>query len=154
MGKLDDASAKKQKSSSIARKSVEKKSRGTKKRKVEDEESSDGGEDVRPSPEAEQRPAKTVKKPKVTPPADDEDSDKEPDDARNKLKHNSDGGSYVELGKKKRVTVREFKGSTLIDIREYYGSEGEEKPGKKGISLSVEQWKNLMEASDAINSLL
>lgn len=39
-----------------------KKSRGTKKRKAEDEESSDGGEDAQPSPEAEQRPVKTVKK--------------------------------------------------------------------------------------------
>lgn len=64
-----------------------------------------------------------------------------------------------------------IKGTTLIDIREYYGSDGEEKPGKKGISLSVEQvrqcpyllaviesyfeqWMSLMEASEAINSLL
>jgi len=96
---------------------------------------------------------KTVKKPKPTL-ADDEDSDKEPDDARNKLRHNDAGESYVDLGKKRRVTVRDFKGSTLIDIREFYGSEGDEKPGKKGISLSVEQWKSLVEASEAINSLL
>ena len=75
------------------------------------------------------------------------------------MQHNNDGESYVDLGKKKRVTVRDFKGcspaftvwgvsityfikgSTLIDIREYYGSEGDEKPGKKGIALSVEQVK-------------
>lgn len=37
-----------------------------------------------------------------------------------------------ELGNMKRVTVREFKGKTLIDIREYYESNGEYKPGKKG----------------------
>jgi len=36
------------------------------------------------------------------------------------------------------------KGNTLVDIREYYGVEGDEKPGKKGISLTVEQvrWRS------------
>jgi hypothetical protein len=73
------------------------------------------------------------------------------------LLKNSEGDMYVDLGKKKRVTVRSFKGKphllisgrvnyslsekgvTLVDIREYYVSEGNEKPGKKGISLNVEQ---------------
>ncbi|KAI9449411.1 transcriptional Coactivator p15-domain-containing protein [Lactarius psammicola] len=130
-----------------------KKSRNTSKRKAEDQESSDSGEDGQPSSEAKERPAKTVKKPKPAP-TDEEDSDEEPDDARTKLQQNNEGDSYVDLGKKKRVTVRSFKGITLIDIREYYGSEGDEKPGKKGISLSVEQWKSLMQASGAIDSLL
>ena len=51
----------------------------------------------------------------------------------------AEGDSYIDIGKKKRVTVRVFKGTPLIDIREYYGPEGDEKPGKKGISLTVEQ---------------
>lgn len=37
------------------------------------------------------------------------------------------------------LTVHWGKGNTLVDIREYYGEEGDEKPGKKGISLTVEQ---------------
>ncbi|KAH9058799.1 transcriptional Coactivator p15-domain-containing protein [Lactarius vividus] len=147
MGKLDESK------SSGSRKSAEKKSRGASKRKVEDQESSDSGEDAQPSLEAKQRPAKTVKKPKPAP-TDDDDSGRDADDARTKLQQNSEGDSYVDLGKKKRATVRNFKGSTLIDIREYYGSEGDEKPGKKGIALSVEQWKSLMQASSAIDSLL
>lgn len=86
----------------------------------------------------------------------DED-DMESEDVQTNLLKNSEGDMYVDLGKKKRVTVRSFKGkphllisrrvnyslsgkgSTLVDIREYYVSEGDEKPGKKGISLNVEQ---------------
>ena len=57
---------------------------------------------------------------------------------------NDDGETMFELGKKKNVNVREFKGKVLIDIREYYeDSDGNLKPGKKGIALQVEQWEAL-----------
>merc|ERR1712193_397439 len=41
--------------------------------------------------------------------------------------------------------VREFKGKTYIDIREYYVDKKtmETKPGKKGISLNCEQYQKL-----------
>jgi len=127
MGRLDEVAVKKTK-----RKSTAKKSRDPRKRKAEeDHESSDSGEDAQPSLESEQRSVKTVKKPKLVP-TDDEDSGRESDDARPKLQKNNEGERFVDLGKKRRVTVRDFKGSTLVDIREFYGSDGDEKPGKKG----------------------
>ena len=52
---------------------------------------------------------------------------------------NSEGEKYIDLGKKKRATVRSFKGTPLLDIREFYGADDQEKPGKKGISLTLEQ---------------
>ena len=55
------------------------------------------------------------------------------------MRHTSTGESYIDIGKKKRVTVSMFKGQPLIDIREYYGDEGQEKPGKKGIALTMDQ---------------
>ena len=50
-----------------------------------------------------------------------------------------------DLGKNKWVKVREFKGQTYIDIREYYVDKDtmETKPGKKGISLNCQQYQKL-----------
>ncbi|CEP22273.1 Putative RNA polymerase II transcriptional coactivator [Cyberlindnera jadinii] len=59
---------------------------------------------------------------------------------------NTDGDRYFE----RRVTLRKFKNTVLVDIREYYESDGEFKPGKKGISLSVDQWENLIGLSAEI----
>jgi len=41
--------------------------------------------------------------------------------------------------------VREFKGKTYVDIREYYVDKNtmETRPGKKGISLNCEQYQKL-----------
>ena len=59
------------------------------------------------------------------------------------VKKNAEGDSYFELSRTRRVTVRKWKGKVLVDIREFYG-EDDMKPGKKGISLSEEQWKSLV----------
>uniref|UniRef100_A0A1A9VZR5 Transcriptional coactivator p15 (PC4) C-terminal domain-containing protein n=1 Tax=Glossina brevipalpis TaxID=37001 RepID=A0A1A9VZR5_9MUSC len=55
------------------------------------------------------------------------------------------------LEKQRHVTISEFRGRKLIDIREYYEKNGESLPGKKGISLSITQWKKLLEVADEIN---
>ncbi|KAG6917317.1 hypothetical protein DXG01_002975 [Tephrocybe rancida] len=69
------------------------------------------------------------------------------------VKTTSEGDKYVDLGKKKRATVRSFKGTPLIDIREFYGNDGEEKPGKKGISLTLDQWEILKKSTDVLDEL-
>ncbi|ANZ76270.1 BA75_02148T0 [Komagataella pastoris] len=61
----------------------------------------------------------------------------------------------IDLGKKKQVTVRNFKGVKLVDIREFYTtSDGELRPGKKGISLTEETWKTLVDNIGKIQSAL
>ncbi|CAD6573219.1 MAG: hypothetical protein CYPHOPRED_005099 [Cyphobasidiales sp. Tagirdzhanova-0007] len=69
------------------------------------------------------------------------------------LSRDADGMPFGDLGNKKRVTVREFKGKILIDIREFYEDKNTEeiKPGKKGISLSFEQWETLKEHFIAVS---
>lgn len=54
----------------------------------------------------------------------------------------AEGDPFIDLGNKKRVTVRSFKGKLLLDIREFYGDESDLKPGKKGISLNLDQVKS------------
>ncbi|KAG2119647.1 transcriptional Coactivator p15-domain-containing protein [Suillus discolor] len=98
----------------------------------------------------------TIKKPKIG--SSDSQS---PTGSKKKSTHDNDveiftsseGDRYVQLGQKKRVTVREFKGKILVDIREFYGKDKEdEKPGKKGISLNADQWACLKKSINTIDS--
>jgi hypothetical protein len=56
----------------------------------------------------------------------------------------------------RRITVSEFKGNTLISIREYYKDKesGVMRPGKKGIALTMEQWNALMAAAPLLEGVL
>ena len=68
--------------------------------------------------------------------------------------------SAYSIGDKRKVSASQYKGVMLIGIREYYqdNNTGEERPGAKGISLTLDQWNKLesfvSEIDDIINCLL
>ncbi|TNN29379.1 Activated RNA polymerase II transcriptional coactivator p15 [Liparis tanakae] len=69
----------------------------------------------------------------------------------------SSGGddNMFQIGKMRYVSVREFKGKVLVDIREYWmNQDGEMKPGKKGISLNPEQWTQLKDQMSDIDEAM
>ncbi|OQD79579.1 hypothetical protein PENANT_c048G08273 [Penicillium antarcticum] len=79
------------------------------------------------------------------------ESDAGLDDARKKTKVNTDtsktdsnGDRYWEISKMRRVTVSSFRGKNMVSIREYYAKDGQELPGKKGISLPMDQFSALI----------
>ena len=48
------------------------------------------------------------------------------------------------LSNNRFVTISQFKRKVRVDIREFYLTpDGERRPGKKGISLSLDEWKKL-----------
>ena len=55
-----------------------------------------------------------------------------------------------------KFKVHQFKGKTYVDLREFYvdKSTEETKPGKKGISLNVEEYQKLKEIIPEIDSNL
>ncbi|CAM9370438.1 unnamed protein product [Ectocarpus sp. 13 AM-2016] len=72
---------------------------------------------------------------------------------------NSDSGDFVpppptfdmqsstHLSPVRQADVRSFKGRPLVDIRQYFrGAEGQAVPTKKGIALTIPQWRRLQEA--------
>lgn len=97
---------------------------------------------------------------------DSSDSDSGPEDRNPPSKKSkgssntarSTGGDNEEdswsLGKNRFLKVREFKGKYYVDIREFYDAGGELKPGKKGISLTLEQWHSLKNFMDDVDSCI
>ncbi|KAI0373494.1 PC4-domain-containing protein [Pilatotrama ljubarskyi] len=107
---------------------------------------------------SEEEQLKSAKKSKATKPASvkkpnyGSPSKAEKDSSSVKVGVNEAGEKYIDLGKKRRATVRQFKGATFLDIREFYGDDNDLKPGKKGISLAKEQWEALKNNSDIIDT--
>ncbi|XP_024379708.1 RNA polymerase II transcriptional coactivator KIWI isoform X1 [Physcomitrium patens] len=67
-----------------------------------------------------------------------------------------DGDSVVavELSRNRKVVVKKFKGKVFVDIREFFNKEGNELPGKKGISLPLDQWKMFQSHFTGIQELI
>ena len=65
-----------------------------------------------------------------------------------------EGDQYWELSKARRVTISNFKGTTMVGIREYYDKDGKMLPGKKGISLTVDQYSALIQVLPQIEGAL
>ncbi|KAF2088562.1 PC4-domain-containing protein [Saccharata proteae CBS 121410] len=65
-----------------------------------------------------------------------------------------DGAAYWELSSQRRVTVSEFKGKSMVNIREYYEKDGKSLPGRKGISLSLEQYSTLLSVLPDVEAVL
>ncbi|KAG5656315.1 hypothetical protein KAF25_004591 [Fusarium avenaceum] len=92
------------------------------------------------------------------------DSDSEPETASKRVKSTAtsvesdgkddDGNPFWELSNKRRVGVADFSKKTFVNVREYYEKDGKTLPGKKGISLSIEQYNALLKAIPRINATL
>ncbi|EDV31271.2 uncharacterized protein Dana_GF15272 [Drosophila ananassae] len=76
-----------------------------------------------------------------------------PASSAGKVDGRSEGNTWT-LEKLRLVTINEFRGRKMVDIREHYEKDGKVLPGKKGISLSIQQWKKLIEQADEITGAI
>ncbi|KAG9457146.1 hypothetical protein H6P81_001654 [Aristolochia fimbriata] len=73
----------------------------------------------------------------------DSDDGTHPRKAARKGSEDTDTIVVCEISKNRKVSVRSWQGKVMVDIREFYVKAGKEMPGKKGISLSLDQWNIL-----------
>ncbi|XAR70159.1 hypothetical protein NMG60_11026929 [Bertholletia excelsa] len=100
-----------------------------------------------PDPDEVENAAKKAKDEEKEPEEEEEDEEAQPKKKKKRggnKEYDNEGGLVVcRLSEKRRVTVNEFRGKTLVSVREYYRKEGKELPSAKGISLTTEQWSSL-----------
>ena len=66
-------------------------------------------------------------------------------------KGGEDNNPVLDLSKSRKVSVSSYRGSVLIHFREYYEKDGVTSPGKKGIALTLDQWKLVKEHMPVIS---
>lgn len=90
---------------------------------------------------------------------EEEEEEEEDEKGKKQKREYDDEGDLIicRLSNKRRVTIQDFKGRTLVSIREYYDKDGKQMPSSKGISLTAEQWESFSKAvpkiEDAIRKL-
>lgn len=89
-------------------------------------------------------------------PAEEEEEEEEDSSRKRGGKEYDDEGGLIicRLSDKRRVTLSEFRGKTLVSIREYYKRDGKELPSAKGISLTAEQWGSFKKNVPAIEKAI
>lgn len=93
---------------------------------------------------------------------EEEQQEQEEEEEEDSNTRRSDGKEYDEegdlilckLSEKRRVTLQDFKGRTLVSIREYYKKDGKFLPTSKGISLTADQWSNFKKNVPAIEKAI
>ena len=65
-------------------------------------------------------------------------------------------GFALDLPGTRRVTVSTYRGALYVDIREWYtdAKSGEKRPGKKGISITPEQWEKCVASAGEVERLM
>lgn len=66
----------------------------------------------------------------------------------------SEQTTRYQISSNRFVSLENWKGSDTIDIREYYEANGEQRPGKKGITLSSSQVQALVSEIEAVSNAL
>ncbi|KAI9772097.1 MAG: hypothetical protein M1840_001385 [Geoglossum simile] len=64
------------------------------------------------------------------------------------------GDMFWEISHSRRVTISEFKGRRMVSVREYYEKDGKHLPGKKGISMPIDQYSKFLAIIPEIETAL
>ncbi|XP_034692268.1 RNA polymerase II transcriptional coactivator KIWI-like [Vitis riparia] len=85
--------------------------------------------------------------------ASDGDSDDHASSKKSSMKDSDDPDNIIvcEISRNRRVSVRNWQGKVQVDIREFYVKDGKQMPGKKGISLTMDQWNVLRDHVNEID---